>query len=85
MRSSTLSLRFTEIDPSGQDLKIIYLARATRGHRNQGVLTQFHISNFREVESFGFRKCPRDFLELLLCLKRQRFLPTRVISNLKAI
>ena len=38
---------------SGQDLKLIYLARATRGHRNQGVSTQFQISDFREVESFG--------------------------------
>ena len=55
---------------SGQELKFIYLARATRGHQNQGVSTQFEISNFWEVESFGFRKCPRNFLELLLLLKR---------------
>ena len=55
---------------SGQELKLIYLARARCGHRNQGVSTQFRISDFREVKSFRFRKCPRDFLEFLLPLKR---------------
>ena len=55
---------------SGQELKLIYLARAMRGHRNQGVSMQFQISNFREVKIFEFRKCLRDFLEFLLHLKR---------------
>ena len=32
----------------------------------------------REVESFGFRKCPRDFLEALLTLQEVGILPTLV-------
>ena len=32
----------------------------------------------REVESFGFRKCPRDFLEALLTLQEVEILPTLV-------
>ena len=55
---------------SHKELKLIYLARAMRGHRNQGVSTQLEISDFWEVKSFGLRKCPRHFLELLLLLKR---------------
>ena len=32
----------------------------------------------REVESFGFRKCSRDFLEALLTLQEVGILPTLV-------
>ena len=55
---------------SGQELKLIYLVRAMRGHQNQRVLMRFQISDFREVESFGFRKCQWDFPEHHLRLKR---------------
>ena len=39
----------------------------------------------QEVESFGFRKYSRNFLESLLTLQELGFSPTIVISCLRAI
>ena len=39
----------------------------------------------REVESFGFKKCSRNFLGSLLALQEVEFPPTLVISCLRAI
>ena len=36
----------------------------------------------REIKSFGFRKCPRDFLGALLTLKEVGILPTLVYFSI---
>ena len=63
--------------PTGQGLKSEYSTRSTCGYRKLQVSPRF-AQKVREVKSFGFRKCPQDFLEALLTLQEVGNLPTRV-------
>ena len=72
-RNSTLSLRSTEIGPSvfiGARDKVHLLDESYTWAPKSRNFDTVPDSGFREVEGFRFRKCPRDFLEILLCLKK---------------